>query len=241
MFDSVKIAMSKILNDINTVLVPRLCFGCNAHLIRGEHLLCTVCRNELPLTEYSFNVENPIDRIFYGRINVKKASSFLFFEEKGIVQQLIHYLKYRNQEEIGGFLGDWYGQLLKEDNGSGFIDVVVPVPLHRRKLRKRGYNQVALFAKRLAHHLNAAYVDNILLKTANTKTQTKKGRIGRWYGNTSLYTLSDQKFLENKRVLLVDDVITTGATMETCAKALQQSKGITIYIASMAIVPLRYK
>ena len=241
MFDSVKIAMSKILNDINTVLVPRLCFGCNAHLIRGEHLLCTVCRNELPLTEYSFNVENPVDRIFYGRINVKKASSFLFFEEKGIVQQLIHYLKYRNQEEIGGFLGDWYGQLLKENNGSGFIDVVVPVPLHRRKLRKRGYNQVALFAERLAHHLNAAYVDNILLKTANTKTQTKKGRIGRWYGNTSLYTLSDQKFLENKRVLLVDDVITTGATMETCAMALQQSKGITIYITSMAIVPLRYK
>lgn len=241
MFDSVKIAISKILNDINTILVPRLCFGCNAHLNRGEQLLCTVCRNELPLTEYSFNVENPVDRIFYGRINVKKASSFLFFEENGIVQQLIHYLKYKNQEKIGTFLGDWYGQLLKEKHGASFIDAVVPVPLHKRKLRKRGYNQVAQFGQRVAHHLNAAYVDDLLLKTANTKTQTKKGRMGRWSGNTALYTLSDRTLLENKRVLLVDDVITTGATMEICAKALQETKGIIIYIASMAIVPLRYK
>ena len=228
--------LTKILNDINNVLLPPVCFGCNAHLIRGEHHLCTVCRNDLPLTDYTFNEENPIDRIFYGRINVKKASSFLFFTENGIVKQLIHHLKYKNQEQIGVFLGDWYGQILKKDSALGVIDAVIPVPLHKRKLNKRGYNQVAKFAERLAFHLNTDYVDDILVKTANTKTQTTKGRLGRWYGDKALYTLADSDYFMNKNVLLVDDVITSGATMEICSKALLETEGISIHIASMAVV-----
>ena len=233
--------LSNILNDINTVLLPRVCFGCNAHLNRGEHLVCTVCRNDLPLTDYSFNEENAVDRTFYGRINIKKASSFLFFTENGLVKNLIHHLKYKNQEEIGILFGDWYGQILKGDRGLDKIDIVIPVPLHRKKLRKRGYNQVAKFGQRLAYHLEAAYLENVLVKTANTKTQTKKGRIGRWLGNTALYALSNGDILKNKKVLLVDDVITTGATMEICGKTLQQINNLTLYLASMAIVPLTKK
>jgi len=230
--------LTNILNDINTILVPEVCFGCNAHLIRGEHLICTVCRNDLPLTEYTFNEENPVDRIFYGRINIKKASSFLFFTENSIVQQLIHHLKYRNQEQIGAFLGDWYGQILKE-NGELYktIDVVVPVPLHRKKLRHRGYNQVAEFAKRLASYIDAKYDEHLLIKTANTRTQTKKSRLGRWQSGNALYTLSHIDYLKNKNVLLVDDVITTGATMEICAKTLAEASGTTLYLVSMAVVP----
>lgn len=231
--------VSNILNDINSVILPKVCFGCNAHLIRGEQHLCTVCRNNLSFTEYTFNAENPVDRIFYGRIDVKKASSFLFFRENSIVQRLIHHLKYKNQEQIGTFLGDWYGQLLKEEKVlDGLIDFVIPVPLHRKKLKQRGYNQVAEFAKRMAHHLSAEYSENILIKTANTKTQTKKGRIGRWQGNKALYMLSDASRLENKKLLLVDDVITTGATMEICAQTLKQIPGVSIYLTSMAVVPL---
>lgn len=231
--------LANILNDINTVILPKVCFGCNAHLSRGEEHLCTLCRNDLPLTEYNFNVENPVDRIFYGRIDVKKASSFLFFRENSIVQQLIHHLKYRNQPQIGVFLGDWYGQRLKEENSLiAEIDFVVPVPLHRIKMRKRGYNQVSLFAKRLAHYLNAELVENVLKKTANTRTQTKKGRIGRWHGNKALYILENSDKLKYKKVLLVDDVITTGATMEICARTLLQVPGIDLYIASISVVPL---
>jgi len=226
----------KVLNDVNSVLLPQVCFGCNAHLIRGEYQLCTFCRNNLPLTDYSFAKENPIDRIFYGRTDIKKASSFLFFTENGIVKQLIHHLKYKNQEQIGSFLGDWYGQILKNDDSLGDIDAVIPVPLHRKKLNKRGYNQVEKFAERLAYHLNANYVDEILVKTANTKTQTTKGRIGRWQGDKALYTLSDTIYFKNKNVLLVDDVITSGATMETCAKALLKTEGISVQITSMAVV-----
>lgn len=136
------------------------------------------------------------------------------------------------------FLGDWYGQLLKENGElAKTLDMVIPVPLHPKKLRRRGYNQTAGFAQRLAHHLDAEYVDNILIKTANTKTQTKKGRIGRWQGERALYALSDADYLKNKHILLVDDVITTGATMEICAQTLQQVAGTTIYLASMAVVP----
>lgn len=231
--------LANILNDINTVILPKVCFGCNAHLSRGEEHLCTLCRNDIPLTEYNFNVENPVDRIFYGRIDVKKASSFLFFRENSIVQQLIHHLKYRNQPQIGVFLGDWYGQRLKEENSPiTEMDFVVPVPLHRIKMRKRGYNQVSLFAKRLAHHLNAELAENVLKKTANTRTQTKKGRIGRWQGNKALYILENTDKLKYKKILLVDDVITTGATMEICARTLLDVPGVDLYIASMSVVPL---
>ena len=229
--------ISNILNDINTILVPRLCFGCNALLYRGEEHVCTVCRNQLPLTEYTFNAENPVDRIFYGRINIIKASSFLFFTEKGIVKSIIHYLKYKNQEQIGSFLGNWYGHILKENNFLKKIDYVIPVPLHPKKLRKRGYNQVAQFAKSIAEHIHAEYIDHVLIKTANTRTQTKKSRILRWQNKQALYVLSDHDIFKDKNVLLLDDVITTGATMEACATALSKAKGINIYIASMAVVP----
>ncbi len=229
--------LSNILNDINTVLVPEACFGCNALLHRGERLLCTVCRNQLPLTEYNFIDENPVDRIFYGRIAIEKASSFLIYTENGIVQRLIHYLKYKNQEQIGAFLGEWYGQLLGESPVLQGIDCIVPVPLHKNRLRKRGYNQLTLFGERLAQHLNASFEGQLLLKTANTRTQTKKGRGFRWHADKALYTLSDMTYFRNKRVLLIDDVVTTGATLEACAKALQKADGVKVYIATMAMVP----
>jgi predicted amidophosphoribosyltransferase len=117
------------------------------------------------------------------------------------------------------------------------IDFVIPVPLHRKKLNQRGYNQVALFAKRIAHHIHSNYADTILIKTANTKTQTKKNRLARWYDNRSLYELNNAQLLKNKNILLVDDVITTGATIEICAQTFRDIEGITIYITSMAVVP----
>lgn len=228
---------SKIVNDVNSILLPLLCFGCNAHLIGGERHLCTVCRNHLPLTDYNYNEENAIDRIFYGRINIKKASSFLFFSHKGMVKNLIHFLKYKNQQEIGVFLGDWFGSLIRDNGYLKNIDLVIPVPLHPKKLKKRGYNQVSVFAKKLAFYLEAEYADNLLIKTSNTATQTAKNRLYRYFNNKDLFTVTQPELLKNKRILLVDDVITTGATMEACGKALLQYNSTELYIASMAVVP----
>ncbi len=229
--------LPNIINDLNTVLLPRVCFGCNARLYRGEQILCTPCRDQVPLTEFNFSEENSLDRTFYGRIAIEKASSFLIFNDIGIVKNLIHYLKYRNQAQIATFLGDWYGPILKRDTGLPAIDLILPVPMHPKKRRKRGYNQVEGFGKRLAHHLNASYRDDILIKTTQTQTQTQKSRIFRWQHQTPVFSIERSDGLSNKKILLVDDVVTTGATLEACAKAINNELNAAIYIATMAMVP----
>lgn len=228
--------LSNIINDINYILLPPLCFGCNTHLSVGEYLLCTNCRHNLPLTHYNFNQENAVDKIFYGRVPIAKAASFLFFTKTGIVKNLLHYLKYKNQEVLADFIGDWFGSQIAQD-GSLQIDYVVPVPLHPKKLKKRGYNQVAKFGQQLATHLNCSYRDDILIKTQNTRTQTKKTRLARWMNKQDLYITHNNKPLPHKTFLLVDDVITTGATIEACATALLKFKGAKIYVATIAVVP----
>lgn len=191
----------------------------------------------MPLTEYDFREENAVDRIFYGRIPVEKAASFLFYTEKGIVKNLIHYLKYRNQPQLGSFLGQWWGELLAESGLKDTIDCVVPVPLHPAKQRRRGYNQVVPFALSLAGKLEVPCLETALVKTANSKTQTRKDRWFRWQSSKELYRLQDPSLVAFKRVLLVDDVITTGATLEACARALLQAEGTSVYVGTMAVVP----
>ncbi len=214
-----------------------VCFGCNVRLSRVENLLCTVCRHDMPLTEYNFTDENAVDRIFYGRIPLKKGASFVFFSKNGIVKNLLHQLKYKNQEEVGRFFGDWYGSLLKRDQGLQDVDVVVPVPLHPKKEKKRGYNQVLLFAQRLAHHLKVDLNTELLVKVSNTKTQTKKDRQLRWLGTKEAFEVNSSTSIPYRHILLVDDVITTGATLEACANQLLQIGNITISVASIAVVP----
>jgi len=199
--------------------------------------LCTVCRNQMPLTEFTFDEENAVDRIFYGRIPVEKAAAFLFYGKKGIVKNLIHALKYAHQPQIGVFLADWWGEQLKAEGLGQRINGVVPVPLHPAKLRRRGYNQVALFARGLADKLQVDLLDSVLVKTSNNRTQTTKNRWYRWEGSRGHFCLADSRAVENKSILLVDDVLTTGATLEACARALQTAHGTRVYIASMAVVP----
>ena len=229
--------LAKIINEINNILLPRVCFGCNAQLFRGESILCAVCRHDVPLTDHNYLEENAVDRIFYGRIPIKKAASFTFFSKKGLIKNLLHWLKYKNQEQIGGFLGDWCGAQLKNDPGFGKIDVVIPVPLHPKKLKKRGYNQVALFAQKIAGNIQAAYRDDVLLKVVNTKTQTKKDRQSRWESSKEAFVLNPDAKINFRHVLLVDDVITTGATIEICARTLLEQHDLEISVLSMAMVP----
>lgn len=229
--------LPNIINDLNTVLLPRVCFGCNARLYRGEQVICTPCRDQLPLTEFNFTAENSLDRTFYGRIPIQKASSFLYFHEKSVVQNLLHYLKYKNQPQIGNFLGKWYGLILKEDPDLPKIDLVIPVPLHPKKFKKRGYNQVAGFGRELATHLKTVYREDILKKSTHTQTQTQKSRIFRWQHQSPVFELSMTGIPTGSRILLVDDVVTTGATLEACVKALNEAGGIEVYIATMAMVP----
>lgn len=154
-----------------------------------------------------------------------------------MVKNLLHWLKYKKQEQIGGFLGEWCGSSLKNDQTLKTVDAVVPVPLHPKKQRKRGYNQVALFAQKIADSIGADYREDILLRAINTKTQTKKDRQLRWENTQKAFRLNSRAKKGFHHVLLVDDVITTGATMESCAKALLQLENVTVSVLSIAMVP----
>ena len=214
---------------------PKVCYACHKVLNDYEEDLCTNCRNELPVTNFHFNGDNNVLKVFYARVKVENGTALFRFEKKGLVQQLIHSLKYKGQESIGVFLGDWLGGELKTVKEYSEIDMVIPVPLHKNKLKKRGYNQVAKFAQHIATALNAQYVDNVLLKVTNTQSQVLKNRFARWTNNEELFTLQNTSAIANKHILLVDDLITTGATMEACINVLNQAENVKISVASMAI------
>jgi ComF family protein len=226
--------MSMLLNHLINVFFPKVCFGCVNILSDNEHLICTSCRHDLPLTNYHFNNIDSLKKIFYGRVHIENATALLLFEKKGIVQQLLHQLKYKGQENIGTFLGKWLGHELAAIDDYKTIDVVIPVPLHKRKQRKRGFNQVAKFGIEIAEALGVVYRDNVLIKITNTETQVFKNRMARWQQNTTTFTLKNSALIANKHILLVDDIITTGATLESCINVLNLAENIKVSVASMA-------
>ena len=173
--------------------------------------------------------------MLYGRVKLEEATALLHFSKKGIVQQLMHNLKYRNQEVIGRFLGEWLGEALKNSEAYTSIDVVVPVPLHKSKQRQRGYNQVDKFGRALAQALDADFNSDTLIKVSATKTQVFKDRLKRSSNIEENFTVSNLQVLKNKHILLVDDIITTGATIESCANSLFKIEGLRLSVATMAI------
>ncbi|MTH17118.1 phosphoribosyltransferase family protein [Flavobacterium sp. LC2016-01] len=201
----------------------------------NETVLCTNCRHELPLTQYHLDSENEAVKKFYGKVEIEHASALLYFIKKGIVQELIHNLKYKGHEEIGTVLGNWYAEDLKELKLETPFEVVIPVPLHPKKFKERGYNQVTAFAKAISKNLNLTFDDAVLYRKKYSKTQSKKNLLGR---SENIESLFDVKFSEenhNKHFLIVDDVLTTGSTLEACAKALLKIPGAKISIVCMAM------
>ena len=224
----------KILTDFFRLFYPELCVNCDHQLTHNEHLLCTFCRHDLPVINYSNYKDNIVSNIFYGRVTIEKANSLLYFRKESITKKLIHQLKYKGNEEIGSFIGDWWGEILKKNNEFSEVHVIIPVPLHPKKLKQRGYNQVTKFGERLSFHLKKPFIEDILLRTSTSKTQTFKARFERFNNIDTKFQVKDTSTYKNKHILLIDDVITTGATLESCAKELQKTHGIKISILTMA-------
>ncbi len=212
---------------------PKSCLGCNGLMLANEIVLCTACRHEIPLTSHFFSKENEFTKKFYGRIELEFGGSLLYFHKQGIVQQLIHNLKYRRHQEVGYFLGEW---IINEMFHHNFpkVDVVVPVPLHPKKLKLRGYNQVETFGRTIAQNLSCDYNDTVLHRNFNTKTQTFKGLFARTEIRRDLFGVDEFENFSGKHFLLVDDVITTGATIEACAKELQKIPDVKLSVITMA-------
>ncbi|TRO64479.1 ComF family protein [Christiangramia sabulilitoris] len=224
-----------MFHDFVNLLYPSVCHICEEELLKNEQVLCTNCLHDLPVTQYHLDNENPVKKVFYGRVKIEKATSLLHFRKKSGVQRLIHDLKYRGHHEIGNYLGQWLGAELAELPEYREIDMVIPVPLHKSRLKERGYNQVEGFGKEIAAAINAVYRDDILLKVNSTKTQTLKDRISRWGKLEETLSIQNIENLENKHLLIVDDLVTTGSTLEACAHKLFEIPGIKLSVATMAI------
>ena len=224
-----------MIKNLLNLFFPEVCNACSNILLDNELHICTTCRHNLPVTDFHFNNPEFVKKLFYGNLNLENATALLRFQKKGITQQLMHNLKYRGQEHIGTVLGKWLGNELNSIESYNDIDVVVPVPLHKSKLRKRGYNQVTKFGQEIASAFKVDYNDTTLIKTRSLKTQVFKKRLARWSAIDEVFDISDSQSLQNKHILLVDDIITTGATMEACANQLNKIPNIKLSIAAMAI------
>ncbi len=224
-----------MLKSIINLFFPKVCYACHNLLNDNEDTICMDCRHDLPITNFHFDNNDSVAKVLYGRAKIENGTALFRFEKKGNVQRLIHNLKYKDHEHIGFVLGNWLGGELKTLESYKNIDVVIPVPLHKNKLKKRGYNQVALFGQQVAEALNADYLDDVLVKVTNTMSQVNKKRLARWTNSDELFTLKNIEAIDNKHILVVDDIITTGATLEACISVLNQAKNIKISIATMAI------
>jgi len=224
----------KMIDDVFNIFFPETCLICSKEVEIKGHLICFYCLSELPLTHFSFMAKNRLEKSFRGRIPINSATSLLYFHKKGPVQKLMHQLKYHNKQKIGTFFGDWLGEEILKNERFEAVDFILPVPLHPAKQKNRGYNQVTTFAEGLSGKIKAQMMPDLLVKISKSLSQTHKNRIERNENKRNEFKLRDQLILQNKHILLVDDIITSGSTLEGCWEPLSKVNGIKISLASMA-------
>lgn len=216
-------------------LFPHVCEGCGTDVLEPDHLLCLKCLSSLPKTEFQFYSNNPVEKIFWGRLPVTSATAFCYFTKESLMQHLMHQLKYRGNKEAGLYLGRLMGHALNASNRFRYADALVPLPLFPAKERKRGYNQAALLCEGIAEVMNKPVLKDVVIRTTHTESQTKKNRIERWLNMEGRFELKKPETVEGKQVVLVDDVITTGATLEACGAVLLQAPNLQLSVATLCI------
>ena len=223
-----------MIRDFLSMLFPASCVICGDNITNAEKLVCTACRAQLPITDHYLYLENDFKSKFYGKLPVKQAFAFLKYVKPGIAQKLLHQLKYRGVEEISSLVGGWHVAQIQQCAYFEKPDLVTYVPLHSSKLRKRGYNQVKGYATTIGSSLNVPICDDALMRNTNTKTQTKKGRYDRWQNVNEIFAVKETSLIKGKHILLVDDVVTTGATLEACGNKLLEAGAQSVSFMAMA-------
>ncbi len=224
-----------ILQDTLHLFYPHTCTGCGSDILHKENLLCINCINDLPHTHFAQHANNPVDKIFWGRAALNAAHSEFYFSKGSLIQHLIHQLKYKGDKNIGFYLGQLMGKNLLNSNRFLYIDAIIPLPLFPHKEHKRGYNQATVISNGISAVMNVAVKNNNVCRKRFTETQTKKHRAERWENVAESFVVNDPCALKEKHILLVDDVITTGATLEACAQAILSIKGVKLSIATLAL------
>ena len=223
-----------MLKSLINLFYPKLCNACNNLLLNNEHVICVKCRHELPYTYHHLEDENEIKTKFFGLLPIENAAAMLYFHDKGIAQSLIHNLKYRKQQEVGTVLGKIYAEELLDWATIKEIDFIIPTPIHKKRLQARGYNQVTTFCKAISEEFCIPTDFDVLKRIKHSKTQTRKSKEKRSEMKSNDFKVDYKEHHENKHFLLVDDVITSGATIEACAKALLEIPGSKISLLAIA-------
>lgn len=227
--------LSVWLESFINLVYPKTCCACGSLLMTDELHVCISCRMLLPRTRFYKHRENQLTKIFWGRIPLETGTALYFFYKGSKVQRLIHQFKYKGNTELGFFLGSLLGQDIKSSPNYAGINCIIPVPLHPKKKKQRGFNQSEVIARGIASCLSVPCYDYLLIRKQETSTQTRKNRYNRWQNVSDVFETPDTSQLVNKSVLLIDDVITTGSTLEACAQKLLAIKGLKIWIATLAI------
>ncbi|MBI5219195.1 MAG: ComF family protein [Bacteroidia bacterium] len=227
--------MINYLKDFINLFFPNICMACGTNLLTNEKSICTGCLYHLPKTNYHKEKNNPVSQMFWGKTFIENATAYYFFHKGSKFQDLIHNLKYKGQKEIGFVLGSHLGADLKESELYRDITMVVPVPLHPKREKKRGYNQSDFIARGIAESMKIEANTTSLYRAVETETQTKKSKLDRWKNVENIFRIRREDAFIDKHVLLVDDVITTGSTIEACAEALLAVKGTKVSVACLAV------
>lgn len=226
--------LKRLLEDLLSLLFPNLCCGCGTYLYQGEAQLCTKCSYQLPYTDHHLHAENIAARQLWGRLPCHAVMALLYFKKGSRTQNIIHSLKYKGKQDLGEKLGHMIAEKLQMNNAHWNVDLVIPVPLHHSRERSRGYNQSKCIAQGIAATLGVPLNTSSLLRKKRTGTQTKKGRYSRFENMQMVFSIADAEALKGKHVLLVDDVMTTGATLEACGIVLLAANIAKLSIATVA-------
>ncbi|MGN6180630.1 MAG: ComF family protein [Mucilaginibacter sp.] len=222
------------LADFVALLFPELCPACGENLVAGERIICTDCLYSLPTTNFHQQPDNIVAQQFWGKLPLQGAYALYYFAKGGKVQNLLHHFKYKGMQQIGNLLGEIAGKQLKENPNFASAEIIIPVPLYGSRLRKRGYNQSACFAHGLAAKLNAIVDEDNLIRTHATETQTHKSRFVRFENMQEVFRVQYPERIAGKHILLVDDVVTTGSTLEACGAELLKVNDVKLSIATIA-------
>jgi ComF family protein len=226
--------MPVFINELIGLLFPSVCITCGNRLISQEEYLCMDCWLDLPVSRFHLDPENKVVRMFWGRVAVESGTAYFQYRKGSRYQKLIHSIKYKGMKELGYGAGKRFGEVLLEDPGYSLADIVVPVPLHRRKQVSRGFNQSEWIAMGIAEAMGKPLSAGNLIRHTHTPTQTRKNRFERWKNVEGIFSIKNLQEYENMHILLVDDVVTTGSTLEACAAEILKCPGAKVSIATLA-------
>ena len=226
--------LKNIFSSTMHLLYPHVCTGCGSDLLEKDNLLCITCIHDLPHTNFAALPNNPVEKDFWGRINLQAAYSQFYFSKAFLMQHLIHQLKYKGDTKIGFYLGEIMGKTLLESNRFSTIDALIPLPLYADKEHKRGYNQATVICNGMSSIMNIPVLNGAVIRRQATETQTRKHRTERWENVKDSFKVAKAGELTGKHLLLVDDVITTGATLEACGSVILEADNVKLSIATLA-------